>query len=360
LLQRTHFHATLKMTTTKDAIMGLIGAREKDPKCLEFTYGSESKLEKNVQTAAKMPNAAGGCFSLTVDEPATMPGGGNAGPNPLDVMCASLGTCQEITYKLYATVMEVPLKSVSATVKGDINLSGFVGVGDKVGFNNIDVEIALDAPDASDAQLEQLKAAVDSHCPLLSTLSGEVATTTELVKVASEGKTSDAAGLKEGVMQVVEVGKKDEKALKATYSSTSKLAGAGLRTDVELPGGHKLIVDEPTNMPGGTNEGPNPLDLFCTSFGTCQEITYKYYAGVMGINVDSVSCKVDAPIDLGGLVGIKDAGVGLKAVTGKISIETDASQEQLDQLKAAVDAHCPMTDTLKSKTPVSLKMLRAK
>ena len=38
--------------------------------------------------------------SLVVDEPETMPGGGNAGTNPLDLMCASLGTCQEITYKM--------------------------------------------------------------------------------------------------------------------------------------------------------------------------------------------------------------------------------------------------------------------
>ena len=57
-------------------------------------------------------------------------------------------------------------------------------------------------------------------------------------------------------------------------------------------------------MPGGTNAGPNPLDVVCASLGTCQEITYKYYAGVMGINADSISCKVEAPIDLGGLVGL--------------------------------------------------------
>jgi len=108
------------MTTTKDAIMGLIGARTEDESCLTFTYGCESKLDgEGVATKVKL-----GEFALTVDEPANFPGGSNAGPNPLDLMCASLGTCQEITYKLYATVMDIPLNSVSAKVSGDINLSG--------------------------------------------------------------------------------------------------------------------------------------------------------------------------------------------------------------------------------------------
>merc|ERR1719350_1123029 len=99
---------------------------------------------------------------MTLDEPEAMPGGTNAGPNPLDILCASLGTCQEITYKLYATVMEVPLKSVSAKVSGHIDLRGFVGITPKVGFEKIEVELTLDAPEATDEQLNQLKGAVDA------------------------------------------------------------------------------------------------------------------------------------------------------------------------------------------------------
>lgn len=142
------------------------------------------------------------------------------------------------------------------------------------------------------------------------------------------------------------------------YTSTSKLSGAGLKTDVTLPGGHAFVVDEPKNMPGGTNEGPNPLDLFCAAFGTCQEITYKYYAAVMGINCDSVSCKVEAPIDLGGLVGLADDAVGLKSLQGTITIATDASPEVIDKLKGAVDVACPLADTFKAATAVELTWRR--
>ena len=338
--------------------MALIGARKEDEKCLTFTYGSSSKLEAGVKTAVELANSDGGAFKMTVDEPPNMPGGTNAGPNPLDVVCASLGTCQEITYKLYATVMDIPIESVSAKVTGDIDLRGFVGLKPGPGFDKMDVEVSFEAPKATDEQLDQLKGAVDAHCPLLASLKAPLAISTELKNVEG-GKKSDAASLKEGVLGVVAAGKEDEKALRAQYSSTSKLSGAGLKSEVELPGGHKFVVDEPKTMPGGTNEGPNPLDLFCAAFGTCQEITYKYYAGVMGINADSISCKVEAPIDLGGLVGLADDAVGLKSLKGTISIATDAGAGELEKLKGAVDACCPLSDTLKSATPVTTKWKRA-
>lgn len=180
------------------------GARKEDESCLTFTYGSESKLSgSGVSTSVKM-----GEFNLTVDEPKAFPGGTNAGPNPLDLMCASLGTCQEITYKLYATVMDIPMNSVSAKVTGDINLSGFVGVGEKIGFSGVAVEITIDAPDASDEQLNMLKGAVDAHCPLVASLVNPLALTTTVVKIdASSGSSNPSDNLKEGVMALVSAAK---------------------------------------------------------------------------------------------------------------------------------------------------------
>ena len=53
------------MSTTKEAILGLINARKEDAECLTFTYGSESKLGgAGVATAVTLP----GGFALTVDE----------------------------------------------------------------------------------------------------------------------------------------------------------------------------------------------------------------------------------------------------------------------------------------------------
>ena len=91
--------ASGEATISADAVMAVIGAAKEDPDCLKMEYTSSSKLTEGLATEVKLP----GGHTLTVDEPETMPGGQNKGPNPLDVMCGSLGTCQEITYKMYAT-----------------------------------------------------------------------------------------------------------------------------------------------------------------------------------------------------------------------------------------------------------------
>ena len=237
--------------TRKDDVLALISARKEDDACLTFTYGSESRLQDGARTEVTLPLG----HKLTVDEENSMPGGKDSGVNACEVFACSLGTCQEITYKLYATVMEVPLKSVSATVTGDIDLRGFVGVGDsKVGMEEVSVDIALDAPDASDEQLQALKGAVDAHCPLVETIRNPLQIETIFKKVEPKSAKAVDAQLKDGILARIAASKDDENALKMKYTSTSKLAGPGLRTDVKIRH-HSVIVDEPQMFPAGLIKG---------------------------------------------------------------------------------------------------------
>ena len=66
------------------------------------------------------------------------------------------------------------------------------------------------------------------------------------------------------------------------------------------------------------------------------------YATVMEIPLKSVSCSVQAPCDLRGLVGLDDNSIGFKKLDATITVESDATDEQLATLKGAVDAHCPL------------------
>ena len=61
-------------------------------------------------------------FILTVDEPKSL-GGQDFGPNPVELILAAIASCQEITYRLYADRLCIPLKGVSVSVKGDIAVS---------------------------------------------------------------------------------------------------------------------------------------------------------------------------------------------------------------------------------------------
>ncbi len=131
-------------------------------------------------------------FSLTVDEPETL-GGTDTGPNPVELVLAALASCQEITYRLYADSLGIPLDSVSVKVSGDLDLRGFFAVDETVrpGFQAIRAEVTLDSP-ASEAELERLKATVDRFCPVLDILgrstpvSLDIAGTTRTAPQAAE------------------------------------------------------------------------------------------------------------------------------------------------------------------------------
>jgi uncharacterized OsmC-like protein len=109
-------------------------------------------------------------FRLGVDEPPEL-GGSDRAPNPVEYVLAALGACQEITYRLYADALGIPLDGVSVKLSGAIDLRGFFAADDGVrpGFRDIAATVTLDSP-ATAGELRRLKAAVDGHCPVLDVL----------------------------------------------------------------------------------------------------------------------------------------------------------------------------------------------
>ena len=139
------------------------------------TFESQSALQEGFRTEARIRD-----FHLTVDEPEEL-GGTDTGPNPVELILAALGTCQEITYRLYADALGIPLDGVSVRVEGDVDLRGFFSAKDGVrpGYRGIRAIVALDST-APGEDLRRLKETVDSHCPVLDILTNRVPVTTNI------------------------------------------------------------------------------------------------------------------------------------------------------------------------------------
>ena len=76
-------------------------------------------------------------FRFDVDEPPLI-GGTDAGPTPVELVLAALGTCQEIVYATYARVLGIPLDGVAVSAEGRLDLRGFFGVADvPAGFQDV-------------------------------------------------------------------------------------------------------------------------------------------------------------------------------------------------------------------------------
>ena len=133
-----------------------------DPKAAAAIFSADSRQIEGVRSEARIRQ-----FTVTIDEPPTL-GGTDAGPNPVELVLAALAACQEITYRVYATALGVPLDSVSVSLQGNLDLRGFFAVSDDVrpGFTGVRGTVTLKSS-APAAELEKLKAIVDAHCPVL-------------------------------------------------------------------------------------------------------------------------------------------------------------------------------------------------
>ena len=117
-----------------------------------------------------------------------------------------------------------------------------------------------------------------------------------------------------------------------------------------------LTVDEPPNL-GGTDTGPNPVELVLAALGACQEITYRAYATALGIPLESVSVKLEGSLDLRGFFAVKDGvRAGFNEVRGVVELKSSAPAADLAKLKEVVDAHCPVLDILRAPVPVDLTL----
>ena len=111
---------------------------------------------------------------MIIDEPPIL-AGKNAGMSPVELVLVSLGTCQEIMYAAYASVMDIPLDSVKVNVKGSLDLKGLFGMDESVpaGFTDIAFETTLEST-ADNQSLLKLVQAAESNCPVLDMLTRQV------------------------------------------------------------------------------------------------------------------------------------------------------------------------------------------
>lgn len=158
-------------TPLADAIDAAAGNFRQDPLKARGTFRSTSQLGERFRSSVQLRG-----HSLTVDEPHGI-GGTDAGPTPIELVLAALGTCQEITYRAFATALAIPLETVAVTVEGDIDFRGFFAIDERIrpGFERLRVQVRL-VSSAGEAELQRLTDTVNRHCPVLDMLSNPVPT----------------------------------------------------------------------------------------------------------------------------------------------------------------------------------------
>jgi uncharacterized OsmC-like protein len=110
-------------------------------------------------------------------------GGAGTGACSGDLLLGALAACAQITCQMVAASMEVPVNEIGVTVEGDLDLSGTLGLvrDAQVGFEAIRVRFEIDAPDASQSQLDALIEKTERYCVVLQTLTAPPVIETNVV-----------------------------------------------------------------------------------------------------------------------------------------------------------------------------------
>jgi uncharacterized OsmC-like protein len=144
----------------------------------------------------------------------------------------------------------------------------------------------------------------------------------------------------------------EEPARAVVHLRTEARMGEGTRVELRA-GAFEFAADEPPSV-GGTGTAPNPVQLALTALGSCQAITYRYWAEELGLRLDAVTITVEADFDTGAFFGFPGAtGVpSPTAVRSSVTLEGPEPAEQYERLVAAVDEHCPVLDLFTRPVPV--------
>jgi len=156
--------------------------------------------------------------------------------------------------------------------------------------------------------------------------------------------------LAEKLNQIVEKLKRvsEEPAIREFRADTELISGYLTKAQIRQ---FTLDIDEKPGL-GGTDKGPNPLEIVLTALGTCQEIVYAMYAAGMGIPLDSVKIGVKGCIDARGFFNVAQVPSGFLKIDYEVDIESHADRNRIKELVDMVNAHCPLLDTLQR--PVSV------
>jgi uncharacterized OsmC-like protein len=150
------------MTELKTIIDGLSAAITADAAAGAVAFDAQATLVGVTEV-----DIVTGRHTFKVDEPEVL-GGGDVAANPVQLILASLGACQAITYQVWAAKLGIAIDGVEVRTEGDVDLRGFFGLDDGIrpGFTRIRLFVTLHGPEAA-ARYDELIAAVNAHCPVL-------------------------------------------------------------------------------------------------------------------------------------------------------------------------------------------------
>ena len=89
-----------------------------------------------------------------------------------DLLLGALAACAQVTCQMVAEAMGVRTERIEAVVEGEMDLAGTLGISKDVpvGFESIRTRFEIEAPEATEEQLDNLRRKTEQYCVVFQTL----------------------------------------------------------------------------------------------------------------------------------------------------------------------------------------------
>jgi uncharacterized OsmC-like protein len=121
--------------------------------------------------------------------------------------------------------------------------------------------------------------------------------------------------------------------------------GEGVSCKVET--GKALVVAGLHPATGGNGQAACSGDMLLEALVACAGVTLNAVATALGIELRDATLQAEGDLDFRGTLGVaKEAPVGFRDIRLHFTLDTDASEEQLDTLLRLTERYCVVYQTL--------------
>lgn len=167
----------------------------------------------------------------------------------------------------------------------------------------------------------------------------------------------DAAELRAMQAPIKERYKSDPKAGLITLKAKGSLDDSHIACKVET--GRAIATAGLHPATGGSGLELCSGDMLLEALVACAGVTLKAVSTALEISLRAANVAAEGDLDFRGTLGVaKDAPVGFAQIRLRFDVDTDASQEKLDQLLKLTERYCVVYQTIKSGPPVEVTLAR--
>jgi uncharacterized OsmC-like protein len=152
---------------------------------------------------------------------------------------------------------------------------------------------------------------------------------------------------------------RDAKAAFLTLKARGSASDSTVTCKVETGRGLALAGIHP--KAGGTGQELCSGDMLLEALIACAGVSMRAAAAVLEIPIRTAVVSAEGDVDLRGTLGVTDGvPVGIKEIRLRFDVDSDATQDQLDQLIELTDRYCVIFQTIQNspRTSVAINKVR--